>query len=88
MLELVTVASIITALVFFASRRFRAQGSAFVFDSSGWQDGYLEAGDLPCPWCQSPTRETDRACPSCARVFGSPLPTRPAHRARTNDPST
>jgi hypothetical protein len=74
-LELVTTVSIIGALAFYASRRFRSQGNAFVFDSSGWYEEYLEAGDLPCPWCQAPTRETDRACPACARVFGSPAHT-------------
>ncbi len=74
MLELVATASVITALVFYASRHIRSQGSPWVFDSSGWYEEYLEAGDLPCPWCQAPTRETDQACPSCARVFGSPVP--------------
>ena len=73
MLELVTTASIITVLVFYAARQFRSPGSAFVFDSSGWSEQYLETGDLPCPWCQAPTREADQACPSCARVFGSPI---------------
>jgi len=72
-LELVTTASIITALVILASRRTRLPGSTFVFDSSSWDQDYLEAGDLPCPWCQAPTRETDQACPSCERVFGSPV---------------
>jgi hypothetical protein len=72
-LELFTTASIITALVFFATRRIRFQGSNFVFDSSGWSRDYIETGDLPCPWCQAPTREADQACPSCARVFGSPV---------------
>lgn len=73
MLELVTTASIITALVFLASRRFRSP-SSFAFDSSGWNEDSLAAGDLPCPWCRANTREADRACPSCARVFGSPVP--------------
>ena len=75
MLELVATASAISALVFFAARRFRTKDGAFVFDTSGWYEEYLEAGDLPCPWCQAPTRETDRSCPSCARAFGSPVPT-------------
>jgi len=26
--------------------------------------------DLPCPWCEAPTRETDSACPSCDQAFG------------------
>ncbi len=26
--------------------------------------------DLPCPWCEAPTRETDSACPSCHQAFG------------------
>jgi hypothetical protein len=70
-LELVATASVISALLYFSSRHFRSRGSAFVFDTTGWYEDYLETGDLPCPWCQSPTRETDRACPSCARAFGS-----------------
>ncbi len=74
MLEFVATASVISVLVFFASRRFRARG-AFEIDTSRWYEDYLDAGDLPCPWCQSPTSETDRACPSCARAFGSALST-------------
>lgn len=27
--------------------------------------------DLPCPWCESPTREDDTACPTCAHPFGT-----------------
>jgi hypothetical protein len=26
--------------------------------------------DLPCPWCYSPTAETDRRCRGCGRLFG------------------
>ena len=26
--------------------------------------------DLPCPWCQAPTTESDAACPACAQPFG------------------
>lgn len=26
--------------------------------------------DLPCPWCQAPTRESDQRCPACGRRFG------------------
>ncbi len=29
-----------------------------------------ELVDLPCPWCEAQTRETDRACPSCHQAFG------------------
>lgn len=29
--------------------------------------------DLPCPWCQATTHETDRHCPSCGRRFGAGL---------------
>lgn len=75
MLELVATASIIGALLLFSSRRFRSRNHAFSFDISGRYNEYLEAGDLPCPWCQSPTRETDQECPSCARRFGVPLAT-------------
>ena len=26
--------------------------------------------DLPCPWCEAQTKETDSACPSCHQAFG------------------
>ena len=26
--------------------------------------------DLPCPWCEAPTLETDEHCPTCRRKFG------------------
>ena len=32
-----------------------------------------ELVDLPCPWCEAQTRETDRACPSCHQAFGVPV---------------
>jgi len=73
-LELVATATIICALVVYAARHFRSRSGAFAFDSSARHEDYLEPGDLPCPWCRAPTREADRACPSCARVFGSPVP--------------
>lgn len=73
MLELVATASIITALVFFSSRRFRQREEGFVLEAGRWYEAYLDAGDLPCPWCRAATRENDTACPSCRRAFGSPL---------------
>ena len=30
--------------------------------------------DLPCPWCQGATTESDAECPSCKRWFGVPEP--------------
>jgi hypothetical protein len=32
--------------------------------------------DLPCPWCLSPTAETDRCCPTCGQPFGRFSPPR------------
>jgi hypothetical protein len=29
-----------------------------------------ESSDLPCPWCRSATRESDRHCPTCGQRFG------------------
>jgi len=29
-----------------------------------------EINDLPCPWCQSQTREADNHCPTCGQPFG------------------
>lgn len=26
--------------------------------------------DLPCPWCYTPTHETDKSCGGCGRSFG------------------
>jgi hypothetical protein len=34
------------------------------------QGMFGEAPDLPCPWCESPTREEDNHCPSCGQRFG------------------
>jgi hypothetical protein len=28
------------------------------------------AADLPCPWCEAATAETDAVCPSCGQRFG------------------
>ena len=28
------------------------------------------AGDLPCPWCKTPSSEADPRCPGCGRRFG------------------
>ena len=73
MLGPIVTVSIITALVFYVARQFRSQGSPFLFERAGWFEEYVEAGDLPCPWCQAPTQEADQACPSCERVFGLPV---------------
>ena len=42
------------------------------FRSGAGYDDLLEEDyvDLPCPWCQAPTREDDTTCPSCAHPFG------------------
>lgn len=29
-----------------------------------------DATDLPCPWCDAPTSESDSRCPSCDQRFG------------------
>lgn len=29
-----------------------------------------ESSDLPCPWCESQTREADNHCPNCGQPFG------------------
>ncbi len=29
-----------------------------------------ETSDLPCPWCESQTREADNHCPNCGQRFG------------------
>lgn len=31
----------------------------------------LAADDLPCPWCNAATSETDSRCPSCRQSFGA-----------------
>lgn len=73
MLELVATASIVSALVLVVTRRFRDRGREFMLDTGRWYEAYLDAGDLPCPWCHGPTRETDASCPSCRRAFGTPV---------------
>ncbi len=72
MLEFVASASILSAVVFGAIRRFRHR-QGFLLDTGRWYEAYVEAGDLPCPWCHAPTKETDTACPSCRRSFGAPV---------------
>lgn len=74
MLEPITTVAIVTALVIYVARHFRVSGrKSFLFDRTAWFEEYVEAGDLPCPWCHAPTREADKACPSCERVFGLPV---------------
>ena len=29
-----------------------------------------DVSDLPCPWCQAQTTESDAHCPSCGQRFG------------------
>ena len=79
MLELVVAGSVVTALLFAATRQQhdRADLSRPVLvDVPVMMDGVddttpgLDFPDLPCPWCQSPTQEDDRACPSCGQRFG------------------
>jgi len=71
MVQLLLAASLITALVVLAGRRFRDVGDGFAFEAGTWEDAYRSATELPCPWCRADTEESDRACPSCHRPFGA-----------------
>ena len=79
MLELVVAGSVVTALLFAATRQQHDRATlshpvlvdvtAAVAGSDESNPGH-DFPDLPCPWCNSPTREEDRACPSCGQRFG------------------
>ena len=78
MLELVVAGSVVTALLFAATRQqhdrahFRQPALVDIptmLEADDANKG-IDFPDLPCPWCQSPTREDDRACPSCGQRFG------------------
>ncbi|NIA24768.1 MAG: hypothetical protein GWP04_04295 [Gammaproteobacteria bacterium] len=71
MVQLLLTASLITALVVFAGRRFQDAGDGFAFEAGTWDEAYRSATELPCPWCGADTNESDRACPSCHHQFGA-----------------
>ncbi len=66
MLEMALVALFVTvALLALGSKR------AVADNSGGFRHAAIdESSDLPCPWCQSATRESDRNCPTCGQRFG------------------
>ncbi len=69
MLEAIAVATATTGL-FALARGIRGNETIRV-DPSLVVDLRDERGDdLPCPWCYSPTAETDIRCRGCGRAFG------------------
>jgi len=66
MLEMALVALFVTvALLALGGKR------AVVDHRSGSRFAAIdESSDLPCPWCRSATRESDRHCPTCGQRFG------------------
>ncbi len=42
----------------------------FAIDRSLVVDLRENSDDLPCPWCYSPTVESDNGCRGCGRSFG------------------
>ena len=79
MLELVVAGSVVTALLFAATRQQhdRADLSRPVLvevptlvEIDGETNQGPDFPDLPCPWCQAATGEDDQACPSCGQRFG------------------
>lgn len=66
MFEMALVALFVTvALLALGSKRMVAD------DRNGFRySAAEESSDLPCPWCRSSTRESDRHCPTCGQRFG------------------
>ena len=79
MLELVVAGSVVTALLVAATRQQHDRADLSrpalvdvptIMEAGDELNPGLDFPDLPCPWCESPTREDDRACPSCGQRFG------------------
>ncbi len=79
MLELVVAGSVVTALLFAATRQQHERAHlnrpvlvdvATVVEIGDESSPGRDFPDLPCPWCNAPTQEDDRACPSCGQRFG------------------
>ena len=69
MLEALVVATATTGL--FALAKGSKVNERFAVDPRLVVDLRDGAGeDLPCPWCYSPTSETDSNCSGCGRSFG------------------
>jgi len=70
MLE-IAIATVFIAVAFVAvgtsSRPVMSSSATEVLPRSGFEE---PVADLPCPWCQAPTRENDSSCPSCGQPFG------------------
>ena len=67
MLEMALAALLVTVAIFAiggrANSATQTSGRLVLRESE-------EGMDLPCPWCQAQTRESDDHCPSCGQRFG------------------
>ncbi len=77
MIELMVAGSFVVAVVLAGTLdggRTSARATALI-DLTRPENPYnvaelRDVPDLPCPWCEAPTREEDFACPSCGQRFG------------------
>ncbi len=65
MVDVVVASAFVAAGVLAVNRRFTPGSLPTASAPSAGFDS-----DLPCPWCQAPTREDDERCPSCRQRFG------------------
>ena len=72
MIELLVGGSLVAAVAAVSISRGMPQSAEAVLqlDPIRVDDPDRDGPDLPCPWCQAPTNETDEHCPSCRRKFG------------------
>lgn len=65
MVEVLVAGGFVGAAVAALSRR-----SAPALPATADDIVHSDVPDLPCPWCEAPTREEDSRCPSCGQRFG------------------
>jgi hypothetical protein len=67
MVEMLVASAFVAGGVVIVSRRH----PHLVARSSNLSAARNDAGnDLPCPWCMTPTTESDVRCPGCHQRFG------------------
>lgn len=67
MFEALLAATATTGLLALARQ---GRQETFLVDPRLVVDLSADGRDLPCPWCNGATSETDDRCPTCGRKFG------------------
>lgn len=70
MIELLAVGVFLAAGITLLGTRASAYASVSTGTERVIELTDADGNDLPCPWCQGPTRETDSSCSSCGQPFG------------------